>query len=223
MVDMPKKLLIFDWDGTLADSIYPIVCTMQFAFQHCGFPIPNEASIRHLIGRSLPDVIDALAPQLSVEQRQNIAQSYTHSALNPNNHQMKLFDDVLPCLQTLKAQGYWLAVATGKSRTGLNQSIQQTQTSGFWLSTRCASECPPKPAPDMVWEICDELGVSPRDAIVIGDTTYDLEMAKHAGSQAIAVCTGAHSQAVLQTQPQLAILNRLGELPALLENHLINP
>lgn len=213
---MQPKLIIFDWDGTLADTTQPIIHTMQAAFQTCGFNAPADDAIRLLIGNSLHGIIAQLAPQLSATQQQQIAQAYTVSYLNPNNHNMTLFDDARACLDTLQQQGYGLAVATGKGRIGLNQAIAQTNTAHYWLTTRCASECPAKPAPDMVLEICDELGVEPADALVVGDTTYDLEMAAHARCRAVAVCTGAHSLATLQSAPHVALIQRLAELPAVL-------
>lgn len=213
---MQPKLIIFDWDGTLADTTQPIIHTMQAAFQTCGFNAPADDAIRLHIGNSLHGIIALLAPQLSAAQQQQIAQAYTVSYLNPNNHNMTLFDDARACLDTLQQQGYGLAVATGKGRIGLNQAIAQTDTAHYWLTTRCASECPAKPAPDMVLEICDELGVEPADALVVGDTTYDLEMAAHARCRAVAVCTGAHSPATLQSAPHVALIQRLAELPAVL-------
>ena len=213
---MQPKLIIFDWDGTLADTTQPIIHTMQAAFQTCGFNAPADDAIRLHIGNSLHGIIAQLAPQLNAAQQQQIAQAYTVSYLNPNNHNMTLFDDARACLDTLQQQGYGLAVATGKGRIGLNQAIAQTDTTHYWLTTRCASECPAKPAPDMVLEICDELGIEPADALVVGDTTYDLEMAAHARCRAVAVCTGAHSPATLQSAPHVALIQRLAELPAVL-------
>ena len=108
-------------------------------------------------------------------------------------------------------------MATGKGRSGLNQAIAQTGTGDFWLATACASECPSKPAPDMVWRLCDELGVLPSESIVIGDTAFDLEMAAHAGARGIGVTTGAHSRETLQSAPNIGILSCFGELEGFLQ------
>lgn len=213
---MPPKLIIFDWDGTLADTTFPIILTMQHAFAECGLDIPAEAAVRPLIGKSLAGIIHTLAPDLPAERIEHIAYVYTRSYLNPNNQNMKLFSDAVACLNTLKTQGYWLAVATGKGRTGLNQAIAQTGTAGYLLATRCASECPSKPAPDMVWEICDELGLTPAEALVVGDTVYDLDMAANAKARAVGMATGAHTIDQLQSAPHLAILKCLSELPGFL-------
>ncbi|EGZ44190.1 HAD-IA family hydrolase [Neisseria wadsworthii] len=210
---MPPKLIIFDWDGTLADTTFPIIRTMQHAFAECDLDAPSEKDIRSLIGKSLPGIIHALAPNLPASRQEHIARVYTRSQLNPNNQNMRLFDDAIACLNTLKAQGYWLAVATGKGRSGLNKAIAQTGTADYWLATRCASECPPKPAPDMLLEICDELGVQPEEALLVGDTLYDLEMAANAKIRAIGITTGAHTLSQIQSAPHLAILPCLSELP----------
>lgn len=214
---MSPKLIIFDWDGTLADTTAPIIRTMQAVFRECGWPVPADEAVRPLIGNSLAGIIARLLPQADAAQQAAVAQAYTLSTLNPNNQNMMLFAEALPCLDTLKQRGYWLAVATGKGRSGLDGAIAQTGTAGYWLATRCASECPPKPAPDMVLELCDELGVAPADALVVGDTTYDLDMAAHAGCRAVAVSTGAHTPDMLASSPHLALLGSLAELPALLD------
>ena len=215
---MPPKLIIFDWDGTLADTTAPIIATMQAAFEEHGLDSPAADEIRPFIGYSLARIVESLAPNLGEETREKIMRTYAGHYLNPNNHNMRLFDSALPCLETLKQQGYWLAVATGKGRSGLDGAIAQTGTADYWLATRCASECPPKPAPDMVLELCDELGVAPANALVIGDTTYDLDMAAYAGCRAVAVSTGAHTIEMLSQSPHMALLSSLSELPALLDN-----
>ncbi|MCP1661146.1 HAD-IA family hydrolase [Neisseria perflava] len=210
---MKPKLIIFDWDGTLADTTNPIISTFQASFQECALPAPDSEQIRGLIGYNLPTIIRHLAPDLGERAREELAEVYAAHYLNPNNRNMKLFDSAIPCLQTLKAQGYWLAVATGKGRTGLDNAIAQTGTADFWLATTCASEQPSKPAPDMVFKLCDELGLRPSETLVVGDTTHDLEMAANAGAPAVAVATGAHTAEHLQTAPHLAILHDLSELP----------
>ena len=210
---MQPKLIIFDWDGTLTDTTNPIIATFQQSFRDCGLSAPEADTVRGLIGYNLPTIIRHLAPDVSEHQREELIETYAVHYLNPNNHNMKLFDSAIPCLNTLKAQGYWLAVATGKGRTGLDQSIAQTDTAGFWLATTCASEQPSKPAPDMVFKLCDELGLEPSETLVVGDTTHDLEMAANAGAPAVAVTTGAHTTEQLRRAPHLAILNDLSELP----------
>ena len=149
--------------------------------------------------------------------REELTETYAAHYLNPNNQNMTLFPEALPCLHTLQNQGYWLAVATGKGRIGLDRSIAQTGTADFWMATTCASEQASKPAPDMVFKLCDELGLTPQETLVVGDTTHDLEMATNAKAPAVALTTGAHSAAMLHTAPHLAILDNLSELPDFLE------
>lgn len=215
---MPPKLIIFDWDGTLADTTAPITATMQAAFLEHGLPVPSAENIRKLIGYDLRTIISILHPSLDKAQLSALMRTYTTHYLNPNNQNMRLFEHALPCLNTLKEQGYWLAVATGKGRSGLDSAIQQTGTAHFWYATRCASECPSKPAPDMVLEICDELGVLPTETLIVGDTTFDLDMAANARARAVAVSTGAHTPKQLQASPHLAILDNLSSLPLVLQN-----
>ena len=147
---MKPKLIIFDWDGTLADTTNPIIHTFQQSFADCGLPVPEADQIRPLIGYSLSGIIRRLAHNVSEHVQETLIETYAAHYLNPNNRNMTLFPEALPCLQRLKQQGYWLAVATGKGRSGLDRSIEQTGTQAFWLETACASEYPSKPAPDMV-------------------------------------------------------------------------
>lgn len=124
-----------------------------------------------------------------------------------------------PVWTSSKAQGYWLAVATGKGRAGLDNAISQTATGGYWLATACAGEYPSKPSPEMVFGICGELGFDPKEALVVGDTAHDLHMAANAGAAAVGVATGAHSREQLLSAPHLAVLDGLSELPGFLAQH----
>lgn len=131
---------------------------------------PPPMEIRPFIGYSLARIVASLAPHADEAMHEKLVHTYAGHYLNPNNHNMRLFDSAIPCLETLKQQGYWLAVATGKGRSGLDGAIAQTGTADYWLATRCASECPSKPAPDMVLELCDAVGLRPSEALVVGDT-----------------------------------------------------
>jgi len=115
---MKPELIIFDWDGTLADTTHPIIRTFQQSFADCGLKAPDADAIRALIGYSLPEIIFRLAPDAGEHLREELAETYAAHYLNPNNHNMTLFPEAIPCLNTLKQQGFWLAVATGKGRTG---------------------------------------------------------------------------------------------------------
>lgn len=207
-----QKLIIFDWDGTLADSTAAIAANMQQAFRDCRLQAPAADDVRHLIGRSLHQVIHELAPDLSERQHAELTRAYQIRAHTPDQT-AALFPEALPCLNALHKQGYWLAVATGKGRKGLDLAIRETATADFWLETRCADESAAKPAPDMVWEICDRLGIATADTVIIGDTTYDLDMAANARVSAIGVLTGAHKRELLSSRPHVAVLDNLSALP----------
>ena len=213
---MKPKLIIFDWDGTLADTTNPIIAAFRQSFADCGLPVPEAERIRPLIGYSLPAIVRRLIPDADARAQAEVVETYASHYLNPNNRNMKLFDSAVPCLNTLKEQGYLLAVATGKGRTGLDRAIGQTGTAPFWAATTCAGEQPSKPAPDMVFALCDTLGLRPSETLVVGDTTYDLQMAANAKAPAVAVSTGAHPKAQLAAGPCLAVLDSLAELPAFL-------
>lgn len=217
------KLIIFDWDGTLADTTAAIITTMQACFTEAGLTPPIAQDIQTLIGYSLPAMVQQLAPEADIATQQKLVHAYMHHQLNPNSQTNLFFPDIRACLDALKQAGYWLAVATGKGRIGLDKSIAASQTANDWLATRCASECASKPAPDMVWQICDELGISPNEAIVVGDTTHDLDMAANAGAYAIGITTGAHSEEALKSRPHLAIIHHLSELPPFLTSHFSAP
>lgn len=211
------RLIIFDWDGTLADTTNPIIENLQQAFARCGLPVPEADLVRPLIGYSLPRMLQILAPGAGGCQREALAEHYASLYLHPSNRQDRLlFADALPVLETLRRQGFLLAVATGKGRCGLDKAVSQSGTARFWSATACAGEHPSKPAPDMVLALCGELDVEPAQSLVVGDTVFDMQMAQAAGARAAAVATGAHSRAALQAAPQIAILSGLAELPGLL-------
>ncbi len=129
------------------------------AFAECGFPPPEAERVRSLIGYSLPEIIRALLEMPSEAAVADIARTYSAHYLNPNNRNMTLFPDAPPCLDKLKAQGFRLAVATGKGRAGLDNAISQTATGAIGLPTACAGEYPSKPSPEMVFGLCGELGL----------------------------------------------------------------
>ncbi|MCP2041540.1 phosphoglycolate phosphatase [Neisseria sp. HSC-16F19] len=203
-------LLIFDWDGTLADSTAQIVEGVQHAFAAQQLPPPTAAAVRHIIGLSLSEAVYRLQPDLNPAQTEAVIEAYKNHYFTRRSP-TRLFDDALPVLNLLK-QHHWLAVATGKGRRGLDLAMQETGSGDFFLATRTVDECAAKPQPEMVLSLCEELGVRPADALVIGDTTHDLNMAYNARSPAVALTTGAHSAAELQQAPHAAMLGGLREL-----------
>lgn len=200
----PYQALIFDWDGTLADSTSMIVNAVQAAFRDNNFPIPSDDEARHIIGLALPKAMQYLAPNANEDEIHRLSRAYKLRFLHEDNV-MTLFKDAQQLLPTLKPD-YWLTVATGKSRRGLNRALTEVGfDNGFFLATRTVDECASKPAPDMILSICDELGLEPKDCLMIGDTTHDLLMAANAGCDAVALTCGAHTTELLQTAPHVAM------------------
>ena len=201
----PYQALIFDWDGTLADSTSMIVNAVQQAFVENDFAMPSDNEASHIIGLALPKAMQHLAPQANTDEIFALSESYKRLFLNPNN-QMRLFQDAQALLPSLKPD-YWLTVATGKSRRGLDRALTEVGLdNGFFLATRTVDECASKPSPDMILSLCDELGLEPRDCLMIGDTTHDLNMAANAGCDAVALTCGAHDKTTLQSAPHVAML-----------------
>ncbi|MDO4694322.1 MAG: HAD-IA family hydrolase [Eikenella sp.] len=206
----PYQLLIFDWDGTLADSTAQIVDGVQSAFREHGLSEPADEDVRQIIGLSLSEAVVRLHPGLPPRQTEAVIQAYRHHYFH-HRPPTVLFAQAAAALPRLQ-QHYWLAVATGKSRRGLDLALQETNSAGYFLSTRTVDECAAKPQPEMVLSICNELGVAPADALVIGDTTHDLNMAYNARCHAVSVTTGAHAAAQLQTVPHQAMLGGIQDL-----------
>lgn len=217
IADTNFKLLVFDWDGTLMDSQARIVASFQAAIADVGLPQRSPAQIRHIIGLGMVRAIATLFPQSSTQQCVQLAERYRHYFFATDAYPTPLFQGVAETLHTLHAAGYWLAVATGKSRRGLNQALVETDLSQFFLSTRCADETQSKPNPQMLQEIMDELGVLPTNTLMIGDTEYDLQMANNANVASVAVSYGVHDKAKLLPLKPLTCIDSLPALLAWLE------
>ncbi len=216
-------LLVFDWDGTLVDSIERIVTSLQFASKQIADVDLSEVQARDVIGLGLMEAIEKLHPQLTVQQHanqlNNIADAYRQHYLYENTVPAPLFDGVNVLLEELIAAGYTLAISTGKSRAGLEQSIDEHQLADYFSSTRCASENKSKPHPEMLHEILHELGYSASQAVMIGDSEYDLKMASNANMQSIGVTHGVHAAATLNKHKPLTCLNNITDLSAYLRHN----
>ncbi|MEH6564543.1 MAG: HAD-IIIA family hydrolase [Halopseudomonas sp.] len=187
--------LIFDWDGTLSDSVGHIVSTMRCAAEQAGMPIPDALAVRGIIGLGLPEAVAALYPQEQDQQRLDaVLAGYRTQYRNQPAQPLQLFPGVLESLESWRAQGYRLAVATGKGRTGLDRMLRQHDLLGFFESTRCADETASKPHPRMLQEILRELNAAPSRALMVGDSSFDLDMAANADMRAVAVTYGAQSR-----------------------------
>ena len=208
-------LVIFDWDGTLFDSVGQIVESLQFAAKKFEQPLTDEAA-KSIIGLGLPEVMQILFPQVPHLQQQ-ILECYAQHYVDHSHHDA-WFAGVAELLQALKAQGKHLAVATGKSRKGLDRVLKQTNSVALFDITRAASETKSKPDPLMLQEILEHTGVAANRAIMVGDTSYDLEMAQNIHMPRIGVSYGVHSIETLQRFDPLAIVNSVDDLAKLLLN-----
>lgn len=198
-------LIVFDWDGTLMDSAAAIVNAIIAASRDMNLPEPPESRARHVIGLGLSDALRYAVPELAEQDYPKMVERYRHHYLS-KDHELVLFPGAYEMVEELSAAGRMLAVATGKSRLGLNRALEQSGLGGFFHSTRCADECFSKPHPKMLEEIMDELGVTSDRTLMVGDTTHDLQMARNAGVAALAVAFGAHPRTVLESEPSVGVI-----------------
>jgi len=184
--------IVFDWDGTLIDSVGTVVRCIQDAARDIGIAIPEAPRARHVIGLGLHDSLRHAVPELPVERYRDFAEHYRRHFL-ARQDAMLLFPGVVELLEILQP-GRTLAIATGKSRRGLDRALDAGDLRRFFAASRCADESQPKPHPAMLLELMDELAVQPGRVLMIGDTSHDLEMAGAAGVDALAVTYGAHPE-----------------------------
>jgi phosphoglycolate phosphatase len=190
-------LIVFDWDGTLMDSTATIVRCIQAAAKDLGLPVPDNKSAAYVIGLGLEEAMQAAMPNLEPKYYPRMVERYRYHYL-AKDQDLTLFDGVRTMLTELSQQGYFLAVATGKSRVGLNRALDAAKLLTLFDATRCADETFSKPHPAMLQELTRELGQDMRRTVMIGDTTHDLQMAFNAGASGIAVHYGAHPPHELQ-------------------------
>jgi phosphoglycolate phosphatase len=205
-------LLVFDWDGTLMDSIAAIVACTGATLADLGLPALPEETIRGTIGLGLRETVDILCPGGGDEMYAQVLEFYRKHWLATYRDLPVLFEGVREMLEALSEEGYLLAVATGKSRRGLNHMLVETGLARLFHATRTVDEAFSKPHPQMLLDILDELAVPARSAVMIGDTTFDLEMAQSAGTASIGVCTGSHCREELERYGPLTCLDRVVEL-----------
>ncbi len=207
----PWELVIFDWDGTLADSVACIVQAMMEAADALRIDLPTEAAVRDIIGLGLLEAIQRLFPGLPESRYGELRDAYSRAYIG-RNEQVQLFTGVRELLYELRAAGVRTAVATGKSRAGLNRALDATGLADYFHATRCADEGPGKPDPAMTHYLLAQLGIAPGCAVLIGDTGHDLEMARRAGVPAIGVSWGAHDAGTLDAYNPLEIVHSVGDL-----------
>lgn len=207
------RLVVFDWDGTLIDSIGSIVACMRCALADAGIPAPPDAHIRATIGLGLVDTFERYYPQLGAEERARVLERYSHHWVETWHHQHQPFPAAAHTLRQLAAAGMRIGLATAKSRRGLHRDLERTGLADLFHASRTVDECPPKPHPAMLQELMAELGAAPPETLMVGDSRWDLEMARNAGVDAVAVLSGAQPELELLAGAPVACLAHVGELP----------
>ena len=207
---MPRQfeLLVFDWDGTLMDSAVAISESLQEACSDLGLPIPSRQRARHVIGLGLTDALSYVLPELPVAEHPRVLDCFRAHFLR-RDAGTTLFSGAAEMIRELRDTGFMLAVATGKSRRGLDRALQETGLKDCFDTTRCADEGFSKPHPGMLEAVMDALATPRAATVMIGDTTHDLEMANAAGVAAVAVTYGAHERATLAACKPLAMVDEL--------------
>jgi len=211
-------LIVFDWDGTLIDSAGAIAECIQEAAREMGLAVPDRERARHVIGLGLHASLRHAVPDLPAERAMEFIACYRRQFL-AREEGMRLFPGVVELLGALRDRGHALAVATGKSRRGLERALDASALRPYFASTRCADESVPKPDPAMLHELLLELGTEPAQALMIGDTSHDLQMAGAAGVDALAVSYGAHAESSLRALAPRGCVANVEELARWLAQH----
>ena len=211
-------LVVFDWDGTLFDSTALIVRSIQSACRDVGAEVPDDRRASFVIGMGLRAAMEHASPGLAPELYPVIAERFRHHyALNRDA--LTLFPGVLEMLHALRQRSHWLAVATGKSRSGLDEALHTVALKGLFDGTRTADETRSKPDPQMLNELMRQFGAEPDRTLMIGDTTHDLQLAANAGTPSVAVAYGAHPGTEFATHAPLLVAQSVAELADWLEAH----
>jgi phosphoglycolate phosphatase len=214
---MSYRLLVFDWDGTIIDSASAIVDCICAAARDTGIEVPPRERAAHTIGLGLHDALRFAVPDLPPERYADFVAHYRKHFLACEDS-MQLFDGMRELLSQLR-QNHLLAIATGKSRRGLNRALEAGDLKAYFTASRCADETNPKPHPAMLLELMEELKASRGETLMIGDTSHDLEMARAAGVDAVAVAYGAHAAEGLRACAPLRCVSSVKELNAWLKTH----
>jgi len=213
-MSQPYDLIVFDWDGTLMDSEAKIVRCIQAAARDAGIPAPSSDQARHIIGLGLKEALETLFPDETPSRRTEIVDHYRRHFLEHDNTRMPLFPGVEGGLAGLSEKGFLLAVATGKSRRGLERVLDETGTRELFVASRCADETFSKPHPQMLEDLLDMTGVEASRAIMVGDTIYDMQMARSARVAGLAVSYGVHPRDSLLQNGALACLDSFPDICA---------
>lgn len=218
MRDIPLRLVIFDVDGTLIDSQAHILASMEWTFTRAGLPVPARAEALGIVGLSLPEAMEVLAPDASVAKRAELVTRYKESFahLRQNGAPPSFFPGALEAIRALDAAGYLMSVATGKSRRGLDRLLDQADLRRYIIGGQTADDAPSKPHPQMVLNCLAATGAAPENAVMVGDTEFDMHMGASAGCHTIGVDWGYHPRARVASAPVSEIISDFDALiPAL--------
>lgn len=220
MTEPANQLAVFDCDGTLVDSQHIIVASMQRAFREHGLPEPDPAAIRRQVGLHVPDAVAALLPDASDNVVAAIGDSFVRSGRavrDAQEHDELLFPGAIELLEHLAGRNVLLAIATGKSRRGLERTLDEHGLAGHFVILKTADDGPGKPHPAILLDAIAEAGAAPESAVMIGDTVFDITMARSAGTYAVGVGWGYHDPGELGAAGAHAILDHFRDLPGILD------
>jgi phosphoglycolate phosphatase len=211
-------LIAFDWDGTLFDSTTIITRCIQAAVRDVGGAVPTDEAASYVIGMGLMEALAHAAPDVPREKYPELGNAYRKHYFAQQDA-IVLFEGVLPMLHALKSRQHLLAVATGKSRRGLDEALHTVQLKGVFDASRTADETASKPHPLMLQELMQELNVLPERTLMIVDTTHDLLLASNAGCASVGVSYGAHAHESFAEHAPLFVAHRVSELHAWLQDN----
>jgi phosphoglycolate phosphatase len=203
----PPKLLIFDWDGTLCDSLWRITHCVQRAAEQIGLQPPTDGEARNIVGLGLKEAFAILFPGIDESYIVELGKAYSGFFLDGDLPQSSFYPHVMDGLVELRDAGYLMAVATGKRRVGLEKEFVTHDLKGFFHGSRCADETLSKPDPLMLNELLAEFDLSANQAVMVGDTTYDMAMAQQVNMPRLAMTYGAHEKARLEGFSPIACLD----------------
>ena len=206
------QLIIFDWDGTLMDSAQKIANCIKASANQCGLAEPSDQQAKNIIGLGLSEAMAILFPQANEAQLRELVECYKYQFVTADETEQTLFEGVEDGLQKLQDRGAELAIATGKSRAGLDRVFANSDLQKYFITTRCADETQNKPHPQMLYEILDFTSIDPSKVIMVGDTSYDLDMANNAGIAGLGAAYGVHSQSTLLASGALYAASSFADL-----------
>lgn len=210
MLTLDTPLIVFDWDGTLMDSTGRIVSAMQTTARNLKLPIPSDDEVRAIIGLSLGNCYRQLFPE--VDDHDWITEEYRYQYVEGDKTPSPMFEGVEDVLTKLKNDGYYLTVATGKARHGLDRVLNESKLKHFFDTTIASDESNSKPDPAMLHTLMKHFDVKPEETVMVGDTTHDLKMAQNAGTHSVGVTYGAHKVELLKQHAPLAIIDDIRQL-----------